>query len=83
MATPVLRDTATSDKINCFDPCTGALLGSGVSKALSAAEVKLVVAKAREAQEKWRLTTFAQRKFFFTQSVSTDMNIKILIVEQC
>lgn len=46
--------------IVAHDPATGELLGE--LPALSADEVKQVVARARKAQESWRLTTFAERR---------------------
>ncbi len=68
MEPTVGKPSSSSNKSNgssprtivAHDPATGELLGE--LPALSADEVKQVVARARKAQESWRLTTFAERR---------------------
>lgn len=45
-----LRDAQAPNQINMFDPCSGALLGQGSVSAMSAADVKAAVSRARQAQ---------------------------------
>ena len=55
-----IRDPADSSKILCFDPSTGASLGSVV--AVSGDAMKEIVAEARAAQSAYAKTTFDQRR---------------------
>lgn len=61
LTTPTLRND-NPKLINCYDPCTGGLLGSGVSKVMSREEVVTAVQHARAAQQQWMTTSFHQRR---------------------
>jgi Aldehyde dehydrogenase family len=55
-----LVDPNDKTKLNCYDPSTKQLLGQ--AKNMSAKEVEEILIKAKEAQEEWKTTTFAQRR---------------------
>jgi acyl-CoA reductase-like NAD-dependent aldehyde dehydrogenase len=55
-----LLDAKDHTKLNCFDPSTKQFLGQ--AKNMSAQEVKEILVKAKEAQQEWKKTTFAQRR---------------------
>eukprot|EP00050_Salpingoeca_kvevrii_P014418 m.35957 g.35957 ORF g.35957 m.35957 type:complete len:608 (+) comp5753_c0_seq1:41-1864(+) len=45
-----------------YDPATGAILGSGTTKAMTPEEVKAAVTAARVAQKEWAKTSFDERR---------------------
>ncbi|KAI1295147.1 Meiotic Sister-Chromatid recombination aldehyde dehydrogenase [Mortierella claussenii] len=60
LAKPNIEDSSHPGHIICYDPSTGRHLAT--IRAHTKADVDLALAKARVAQEKWKKTTFAQRK---------------------
>lgn len=57
---PEASSPALPDTIECFNPATGEQLGT--VKALTPAEVRNAVERARIAQKTWRTSTFKQRR---------------------
>jgi hypothetical protein len=55
-----LVDPHDKSKLNCYDPSTKQFLGQ--AKNMTAKEVQEILIKAKEAQEEWKNTTFAQRR---------------------
>lgn len=55
-----LVDPKDKTKLNCYDPSTKQLLGQ--AKNMTSQEVHEILVKAKEAQEEWKHTTFAQRR---------------------
>jgi acyl-CoA reductase-like NAD-dependent aldehyde dehydrogenase len=55
-----LVDKKDPTKLNCYDPSTKQLLGQ--AKNMSAQDVQEILQKAKQAQEEWKNTTFAQRR---------------------
>lgn len=55
-----LVDPNDKSKLNCYDPSTKQLLGQ--AKNMTAKEVQEILIKAKEAQDEWKKTTFAQRR---------------------
>jgi hypothetical protein len=61
---PVLKmellDATDKTKLNCYDPSTKQFIGQAPN--MSANDVEQILLKAGVAQEKWKKTTFAQRR---------------------
>jgi len=56
----LLKTGALDNKVYMWDPSTMDYFGE--KKAMSAADVAAIVAKGREAQKSWKLSTFAKRR---------------------
>ncbi len=58
------HDSSAPTAIDCCNPATGAALGTVA--AASPADVQAAIVRAREAQQSWRHSTFAQRRAVLT-----------------
>ncbi|KAI9318753.1 Aldehyde/histidinol dehydrogenase [Dichotomocladium elegans] len=60
LSNPTIRDPNRPNEIICYDPSTGYHLGNMASP--SVADVKAAYERAKRAQEKWKTTSFEERR---------------------